>query len=435
MNKTYPKQVFSVMSGNKDSITVLGVDAVLSAVTDTEEDNSSVFGIHNGYSRYEFTILQNKKSATLNIKPLELPAILKRLEIAMKMELTKPTVSKNTDGTSLSYTTAFRAGKYKGQTPASLLLSGTPADDLLNQISFLEENAVKYAYNNTLIAAIKEAVNLQKENKLTAASVGDSGTSILPLFETRDRTKAKQNENGNNLVCGGSITYTYGNKYPVCVKIKNFYAPIEKLPDGRQKVIEAKAEDNVELGIYIAADEMYNRLTQLIQLTTYFEQANFATCAKLSEKYMWKPSEEPDNSSASSGKPKETAVQGNKSTPKKEDTAEKETEKNTTSKPSSPGTSITDVGKALSFTCDSITEVVKADQTGNYKLQVKDGKGAVRNVLIPPQAIMEMGTLFPKFVESCKKAYQHKKHSHFSMTACPALYCGTSVLIFQSFNQ
>lgn len=83
---------------------------------------------------------------------------------------------------------------------------------------------------------------------------------------------------------------------------------------------------------------------------------------------------------------------------------------------------------------DSNSYVVKADERGNYRMEVLDDQGKPYNLILPFSVIKNVGSdLFAKFVSACEESKKQKNHSHFIMKYSDGSYNGKPVLVFRGF--
>lgn len=229
---------------------------------------------HDTFSRMKIVIInENKKAASANIPASELPGIFNRLEIAKMTGLMniisaaarKPEpkgagasdVHEDVNKNGPAFTVKITAGKLRGMTPAECLLADAEKNKLLltNQETWLRQNLQKYPKNQMQIDAINEAIRLFDAGKLKeqeattdAAVVPTAGRAAIAIFETGARPLIRRKRaDGKAFVYDISIAYTYGEKRPVEVHIKNYYAPVIQKDNGLLNVMYKDRDTSSEI--------------------------------------------------------------------------------------------------------------------------------------------------------------------------------------------
>ena len=266
----YPFQVASVKRQKK----VLGVDAKLSAVT--LGDGNAPLEMHNGYSRFELTIVdaETKTTPTANIPASDIMYIMETTRVALAQLLTnKNSVSQEV--VPVAYTQKLIGNQYKGLTPADVLLNDASQEtNLLRTKEWLSANLSKYPGNKAQIDAITQAIELLHAGKLTRENVSQTGSNI-EIYKTDYKFKTKKNEKGYNLVYGIEIYCDPTKNYPFCINIMNCYAPIETTSTGQKTIKMTVAENTVRNSMLLKKDEWVKLISRLDRTLTMFESANF----------------------------------------------------------------------------------------------------------------------------------------------------------------
>ncbi len=86
---------------------------------------------------------------------------------------------------------------------------------------------------------------------------------------------------------------------------------------------------------------------------------------------------------------------------------------------------------------DSNSYVIKADERGNYRMEILDEQGKPFSLILPFSVIKnDVGNeLFSKFMSACEASKKAKNHSHFIMKYSEGSYNNKSVLVFRGFVQ
>ena len=86
---------------------------------------------------------------------------------------------------------------------------------------------------------------------------------------------------------------------------------------------------------------------------------------------------------------------------------------------------------------DSNSCVIKADERGNYRMEILDEQGKPFSLILPFSVIKnDVGNeLFSKFMSACEASKKAKNHSHFIMKYSEGSYNNKPVLVFRGFVQ
>lgn len=250
-----------------------------------EESPYKLFG---KFSRFAFSILDSsdgvKKTATANIRPSEMPAIVAKTNIALKQNvLYTPSEAVTEANDSPAYTVTFGMGSLKGKTPAQVILEGK-GKELMQQRNFLLENLNKYPKNRKIVEAIDDAVKLYKENKLERKEKGKTETKELVIYKAGMHPLIRNTrEDGKCKVYDMTIAWKLGADYPVNLTIMNYYASVIKMEDGRLNVRNVDNSSKLTLNIAMTDVEWMNvieslqrnmRMFEVINAKSLFEQAD-----------------------------------------------------------------------------------------------------------------------------------------------------------------
>ena len=247
----YPKEIFSVVRRNK----TLSVTSELYPAD--AYNNEKPLETYGKFSRFPVTIIntQNnpKKILTANIDIDLVPDMLFRTKFTYRRELEEsitpvPVVaaasnSTQVQGNSPGMTTVLSVGNYKGMTPVQVILKEGGTAGLERQRNFLAQKAAQYPANNVQIAAINDAINLYMSGQLTNMNIqesvpsGNAGQKLVLYSADLRPNIYKTRSDGMSLVTSFHVYWIFGNKYPVELAIDTYYAPVQKLQDGRLNVL------------------------------------------------------------------------------------------------------------------------------------------------------------------------------------------------------
>ena len=291
--KKYPLQTCKIKRTSK----TLGVDFYLFAPT--EEDNScSPLELHNGFSRFLFTIV-DKSNPSVNVTPRanipsgDIACIKLKTELAMQAYF----LGGNTDSNSNeendfksrpAFTQKLLFGNGKGKTPAEILIANPQEkDNLLQTRAWLLPNVDKYPANKLQIEAIDDAIALLEIGELQESSAPPSGVIVRPIYKTEYKHMSQKNEQGNTLVYSISIMFDSSKNYPFTIEITNCFAPIEILPSGQHRPVMNKATHAVKSSIALTDNEWVDMIYHLTDVKQYFELTNFKPLWGIAQKYSY----------------------------------------------------------------------------------------------------------------------------------------------------
>jgi hypothetical protein len=271
----YPWQIASVKRNKK----VLGVDAQL-AIPDEASDVSPL-EMHAGYSRFVLTLVDTEHniSPTANIPAGEVAYIKKMTDLAMLKSMVSPKSSKEeSEELNTAYTQKLFDKKFKGMTPAEVLIKN-PADKtlLVQTRDWLEANVSRYPNNKLQIEAIDNALLLLDMDELKKTDI-KSIDSVTTIYKSGNKFKSKTNANGLNLIYSITITYNPAMNYPYAVEITNCYAPVETLGNGQKNIKMQQAVDKVESSLLMNDIEWFSVIDRMELTLENFESMNFSSC-------------------------------------------------------------------------------------------------------------------------------------------------------------
>lgn len=279
-NINYPFQVASIIQQKNGEFKTLGIDAMLSTPNSSDENEKNMpLEMHSGFSRFKVTLIKKSDSSTFlwgNIPANDVAYIYKKTKDAMSV-LTNGKVNKPTgEKLSPAYVERFGMGTFKGKTPAELLLENlNNKAELIKQGEFLNKNADKYPANKKMIAAIKDAINLQKEGKLVNKTV-DVPTSILEIYnEPMKPLRSKTNEKGLNMVYGIKVICDTSKNLPFSIEIMNCYAPLEVTSTGTLNPKMKEAENTEKISMNLSEKDWFATIDRMNKTLINFENVNF----------------------------------------------------------------------------------------------------------------------------------------------------------------
>lgn len=279
----YPWQVKAVRRKNK----TLGADAQL--FLPTEKENVSPLEIHSGFSRFVISIIDKQlendaiKVPRANIPANDVPFIFRKTKIAMEKDFANSDTNKvesNSDfGTSVAYTQKLTDKKFKGKTPAEVLLEN-PAnkDELLRIKDWLTANLAKYKGNKYQIDAIDDAIALFEIGELSGETVQpEMQSNVITIYKSENKYMSQKDDGGNNLIYQISIVFDAGRKYPYVLNIMNCFAPVVDGEGGQKNIIMSSATNSVKSSFSMTENEWYTFIDRMYTTTKNFENMNFAT--------------------------------------------------------------------------------------------------------------------------------------------------------------
>ncbi len=270
----YPYEIAGFVRKSK----AFAVDAKFTK--NTEEKPLQVFD--DTFSRYVFTIIQDSDAITCNVPIEQLAYMDASTNIALGKQLTAK--AEPTTNNSPAYTERFVAGSLKGKSPAEVLAeNGEAGKKILNeQYNWLKSNLEKYPANKKLMEAIVDASKLNME-ELTKQVSSIPAITIMDIDCTPLTRKTRQD--GKCFCYEGNVTWTPMQKYPVCVTIKNYYAPVKKNEDGTLNV-SLKEKDTKTEKVYsfnLSAQEWLHVIAQMKQTRDCFVMINFSKAYNIAE--------------------------------------------------------------------------------------------------------------------------------------------------------
>lgn len=187
----------------------------------------------------------------------------------------------------------FGMGNLKGKTPLQVIIEDAEKGktSLTNQKEFLAKNVAKYPKNQEQIDAIDAALALFAAGALKS----DTGEEIIPsnvsnnlgsveIYTATPRALVrKKDEAGLCPVYEMSITWNYGNRYPIELTIVNEKAPVNQKEGGQLNPVLSKRQDVVKETFRMSIDDWYDVLDRMVDIHKNFKQMYFACFYKLAK--------------------------------------------------------------------------------------------------------------------------------------------------------
>ncbi len=274
-------------------------------VRDFEEAPMTVF--HKSLSRFKFTIIADGGAASFNLHMNELAGLTAKTNAAATAYYAKmfapaeapspvqPTADQG--GQSLpntpAYTKKFFGGKLGGKTPVDVLVEAPNNGRAIleKQKKFLIDNLEKFQKNQELIDAIDEALaipaaKLPTQVKPNTNQTGNQTGPQVALLDIGCRPlQRKRREDGMCPCYEGAITFNPGNKYPVCVEVKTYYAPVTVLPDGKLNTSPGERDRKTEVKkfFHMTMEEWLDCIERMSETKSSYFRMNFPAAFKLAE--------------------------------------------------------------------------------------------------------------------------------------------------------
>ena len=259
--------------------------------TKKEKDESPLNIYGSGtLSRFPVVVInESRQAATANIPVDDAPYIFRRSEFAlnkaMEMELI-PAGSGRREEKSKAYTVRLKSNRYQeinGKTPAQAYAQGYK-EELNAHYKWLKDNLSKYPKNKEQMEAITETGRLAKAGNLNAEDAESAVATSFVLYDTGMKPlmrKADPKYPGMNAVYELKVEWEFGQKYPVRIKIENYFAPVITKESGMLNVEKSKrAADSVAISeIRLSADEWEHVIYRMKMSMRNFEILNAKACA------------------------------------------------------------------------------------------------------------------------------------------------------------
>ena len=247
----YPLQVAVI---KRKEIT-LGIDANFEragkAVNSRgEETVIPPLSMHGPRSCFRWTLIDKSGSQPVypnaNIPCDELAALRTRVNAVIAqntLKSVKTPQQKETGNQGPAYTVKIRMPKFKGRSPAEILLENSEnLNELLNIREYLMKQGSNSRYwesNQQQIQAIEDAAALFKEDKLSAEAVGNNSSASIVVYHRPQKILLNRPAKGDHY-----FTYSFkiecipSYNYPWTITIDNQYMKVKKVGDMTQTIPE-----------------------------------------------------------------------------------------------------------------------------------------------------------------------------------------------------
>lgn len=279
--RAYPEEIAAIVRKQ-----TFFINSYLSVAKSNDGYGNAPLMMYGHFSRYRMHIInKDRKIAYANISVQAMRALieLSRViypEYVKSTVLSAPAKASSADTSAhTGYTATFASGTYKGMTPAQVLLrDGDEAlDPLRSQYKFLRDHLDKYPRNQAIMDAITDAVSLFKDGKLSADETSSGAGKSVVLYDAQLRPLVRmKREDGKSFIYNCKITWDFGAKSPITIAIENYYAPVNRLNDGRLNVMAAQRDNTSVISnvMNLTADEWIWCITQIEMDMRRFETIN-----------------------------------------------------------------------------------------------------------------------------------------------------------------
>lgn len=285
----YPFQVNSLIQDKQGVKKTLGIDAQLSVPdASSEQEKAMPLEMHSGFSRFVATLIQKDNNEKIfvkaNIPARDVAYIYEKSKAAMSV-IANMSVIDNDENLSLAYTERFTMGNYKGKTPAEILIENpNNKDKLIEQGKFLNGNISKFPANKKKIEAIRDAINLLKEGKLSGENVKSKSSSVITIYDEQMKSlRSTKDEKGRCLVYGIKIVCDSSRNLPFYVEIMNCYAPVKVDNIGRLQPQMKEAVNTQKIYMNITEKDWFKTVYAMNQALENFELIHFEFQEKIAE--------------------------------------------------------------------------------------------------------------------------------------------------------
>ena len=245
----YPQQVAVI---RRKQIT-LGVDAnlELAGISSNSRGEKVVLpplSMHGPYSCFRWTLIDKSGTQPIypsaNIPCSEVPVLRTKVNAVIAQNtLRRPKMQQqNLNQQSLAYTVKIRMSKFKGKTPAEILLANeNDLNALLELQDYLRKQGPNSRYqesNQQQIQAIEEAIELYRAKELSPEMVENDTTGSVVVYHRPQKVLLNRPTKGDHyFVYSFKIECIPEYNYPWIISIGNAYMKIKKKSDGTHETI------------------------------------------------------------------------------------------------------------------------------------------------------------------------------------------------------
>lgn len=226
----HPREIASCFTEKGSVIKTLSVEEWLEPAGFSEEENGQLtdpLKLFESYSVYRVTLIQKDKTTgdkffcTANIPERELSKISRRTMIATDKIMESEYEVPAEDEEDAAYTVMIRVGKFKGMSPAAVLLNNPESvDDLKSTGNWLAGKSQSEG-NKRQIEAIRCALRLQQEGKL----IHRKTVEPIRIYQADYRPLHRRvREDGKGLIYALGIRCIPTNNMPFSIQIDNQWA-------------------------------------------------------------------------------------------------------------------------------------------------------------------------------------------------------------------
>lgn len=240
----------------------------------TADGQSPLKVYHQTFSLYKHSIVEKDSAvkavyANTNVKEME--DIFKRTDYAFAKSMDAECVppSPVNEELSLAYTVKITSGILKGKTPAEVLLENPNGKEALNnQYKWLKTNLEKYPNNKKQMDAILDASRLFEEHKLKKAEKTEVYHSSIRLYPSIGQPlpkplRRKTREDGKSFIYEMEIFWHIGDKFPIEIVIRNYWAPVNVMEDKTLRIGLKDASDKVEKKMRLTEADWLNHIREI----------------------------------------------------------------------------------------------------------------------------------------------------------------------------
>lgn len=280
----YPQQIAVI----KRKLITLGIDANLElagTATNTRGEEIIVppLSMHGPYSCFRWTLIDKSGPVTVypiaNIPSGEAATLRTKVNAIIAQNALKAPRVVQTDAAEPlgpAYTTKIRMNKFKGRTPASVLLENPKnMDDLLEILNYLQSQDSQSRYwesNQQQIQAIEEAVELFNKKELSEEMVDNTAAGALVVYHRPHKVLLNRPPKGDHyFVYSFKIDFLEGYDYPWRINIANAYMKIKKKSDGTHETVPNTAIEKSVSQLQVTDYEMGYLVERIYNTMVNFE--------------------------------------------------------------------------------------------------------------------------------------------------------------------
>lgn len=292
----------------------LGVDCRLSLRDIKKEPDPSPLSIHDGFSRFELTIIDTSegkgplaKVINANIRISDFAGIMALSQAALishasmaqgisqeeeNEESESPISSVPDDAfSSLKLTgKTFLFGPNKGKSALRIAKSGVDRNGLSEIYQQLEAGKDKYPINKDLMEDIDKILVLMDTGEKISVSAAESAKTeeLIAVYSADIRTKAQTDKEGRHLIYSVDIDADFSKKNPWRVTLSNCYAPVKTSKTGLRQPDLSHSVGNIKKSFHLTNLEYFNMISRMENTAKNFENLYFGEMLKERDRLAWK---------------------------------------------------------------------------------------------------------------------------------------------------